>query len=100
NALLPFGFPVLILGGIYSGIFSPVEAAAASALYAAILEIVIFRSIRIRDLYPIALSTGLITGVVFILVAAGQAFSWVLSYARVPQTVTESLLGSDPSPLF
>ena len=57
----------------------------------------IYKSIKIRDIYRIALSTGIITTVVFILVAVGGAFSWVISYARVPQMFTESILGSDPS---
>jgi len=57
----------------------------------------IYKSIRLRDVYRIALSTGIITTVVFILVAVGGAFSWVISYARVPQLLTEGILGSNPS---
>lgn len=85
RALWPLGFPVIIIGGIFGGIFSPTEAAAVSVLYALFLEVLIFRSITIRDFYAIAKSTGLITGVVFILVGAGAAFAWVLSYAQIPQ---------------
>jgi tripartite ATP-independent transporter DctM subunit len=99
-ALLPFGFPVLILGGIYSGIFTPVEASAASVLYALLLELLIFRSIKAKDLYQSALNTGVVSSVVFLLVAAGQVFSWVLSYARIPQELTGSLLGDEPSALL
>lgn len=97
RSLLTFGFPVLILGGIYSGMFSPTEAAAFSVLYAAILEIIIFRSIKVWDLYRIAVSTGVVTSIVFILLAAGGAFSWIISYLRIPQALTETVLGSDPS---
>lgn len=97
NSLFAFGFPLIIMGGIYTGIFSPTEAAAVSVLYALIVEVFIYKSIKIRDIYRIALSTGIITTVVFILVAVGGAFSWVISYARVPQMFTESVLGSDPS---
>ena len=85
RALWPLGFPVLIIGGIFGGIFSPTEAAAASVLYALFLETIIFRSMHIRNLYSIALSTGMVTAVVFILVGAGAAFAWVLSFAQVPQ---------------
>lgn len=87
RALWPLGFPVIIIGGIFGGIFSPTEAAAVSVLYALFLETVIFRSIHIRDLYGIAKSTGLVTGVVFILVGAGAAFAWVLSFAQIPQAI-------------
>ena len=85
RALWPLGFPVLIIGGIFGGIFSPTEAAAASVLYALFLETVIFRSITIKDFYSISKSTGMVTAVVFILVGAGAAFAWVLSFAQIPQ---------------
>lgn len=97
NSLLAFGFPLIIMGGIYTGLFSPTEAAAVSVLYALIVEVFIYKSIRLRDVYKIALSTGIITTVVFILVAVGGAFSWVISYARVPQLLTQGLLGENPS---
>ena len=87
RAVWPLGFPVLVVGGIYGGIFSPTEAAAVCVLYATILELVCFRSIGVRDLWNIALSTGVMTSVVFILIATGSAFSWTISYAQVPQQI-------------
>ncbi|GAB6280401.1 MAG: TRAP transporter large permease [Thermovirga sp.] len=93
------GFPLVILGGIYSGYFSPTEAAAAGVLYALILEGVVYRSLSLEKIRKIALSTGVITSVVFVLVGGGQAISWVLSYARIPQTVLPSVFGADPSAL-
>ncbi len=87
KALWPLGFPVIIIGGIYGGIFSPTEAAGACVLYALILEVVVFRSMTIKDVYSTAQSTGLITAVVFILVAAGAAFSWIISFAQIPQAI-------------
>ncbi|WP_078555634.1 TRAP transporter large permease [Bacillus alkalicellulosilyticus] len=97
EALLPLGFPVIIVGGIFSGLFSPTEAAAVSVVYALLLEAVIYRSIKIVDIPKIAMSTGLVTSAVFVLVAGGQAFSWVLSYARIPHMVSEAVLSFDPS---
>ncbi|MFP4251981.1 MAG: TRAP transporter large permease [Guyparkeria sp.] len=87
GAILPMGFPVVVLGGIYSGLFSPTEAAAMSVFYALIIEMLVFRSVKFSDLPGIALSTGLITAVVFILVGAGQAFSWVISLAQIPTDI-------------
>jgi len=87
QALWPMGFPVIIIGGIYGGVFSPTEAAAACVLYALILEVGVFRSMSLADVYDTAKSTGLITAVVFILVGAGAAFSWVISFAQVPQQI-------------
>ncbi len=87
RAILPLGFPVIIVGGIYTGTFSPTEAAAITVLYAFILEVIIFRSVKLSEIPQIAMSTGLITAVVFILVAAGTAFSWTISFAQIPQAL-------------
>lgn len=91
KAILPLGFPVLIVGGIYSGAVTPTEAASFSVLYALIVECVIYRELKLDDVLDSALSTGLITAVVFILVGAGQAFSWYISFEQVPQGLLEPL---------
>ncbi|SJN14408.1 TRAP-type C4-dicarboxylate transport system, large permease component [Halomonas citrativorans] len=98
KALWPLGFPVIIIGGIYGGIFSPTEAAAACVLYAVLLEFVVFRSLKMVDIYTIAKSTGLITAVVFILVAVGNSFSWIISFAQIPQTILEAVGVNDAGP--
>ena len=84
-------FPVLIVGGIYLGWVSPTEVAAVSVIYAIILEVLIFRSVKWHELLHIARSTGLITAVVFILVGAGTTFSFVISFAQIPQAVIGAL---------
>jgi len=99
KALLPLGFPVIIIGGIYTGIFSPTEAAGISVLYALILEVFIFRSLKMTSVPKVALSTGLVTSAVFILVSAGQAFAYVAQYARIPRMLSELVLGGDPTAL-
>ncbi|HUF56468.1 MAG TPA: TRAP transporter large permease [Thermohalobaculum sp.] len=91
SAVWPLGFPVIIIGGIYGGIFSPTEAAAACVLYALILEVVVFRELSLNDVYQTAKSTGLITAVVFILVAAGSAFSFIISFAQIPQAILSGI---------
>ncbi|QEW07000.1 TRAP transporter large permease [Nitrincola iocasae] len=99
EALWPLGFPVIIVGGIYGGIFSPTEAAAACVLYAVILEFIVFRSLKAMDIYKIAKSTGLITAVVFILVAVGNGFSWIISFAQIPQTILGGLGINEAGPI-
>jgi tripartite ATP-independent transporter DctM subunit len=100
KAIWPLGFPVIIVGGIYGGIFSPTEAASICVAYAFILEVIIFRSIKIKEIADIALSTGIVTAVVFILIAAGAAFSWVLSYAQIPQELISNLHLDSASPVM
>lgn len=87
------------MGGIYGGIFSPTEAAAVCVLYAFLLEFAIFRSLKLPDIYRIAKSTGLITAVVFILVAVGNGFSWIISFAQIPQAILESVGVNEAGPV-
>ena len=99
QALWPLGFPVIIVGGIYGGIFSPTEAAAVCVLYAFILEFLIFRSLKSPDIWAIAKSTGLITAVVFILVGVGNGFSWIISFAQIPQAILEAVGINEAGPV-
>ncbi len=100
GGILVMGFPVIIVGGIYGGIFSPTEAAAASVAYALFLEGAIYRTLQWRTMVDHFLQTGVVTGVVFVLVGAGNAFSFLLSFLRIPQTYLPPLFGEDPSRLY
>jgi tripartite ATP-independent transporter DctM subunit len=91
------GFPVIIVGGIYAGYLSPTEAAAVSVAYALFLETIVYRSITFERIVDAFLQTGVITGVVFILVGAGQAFSWMIGFMQIPQQILPPLFGTDPS---
>ena len=99
EALWPLFFPVIIVGGIYGGIFSPTEAAAVCVLYAFFLEFVVFRSLKMPDVYRIAKSTGLITAVVFILVGVGNGFSWIISFAQIPQAILGAVGVNEAGPV-
>ncbi|MEZ5535068.1 MAG: TRAP transporter large permease [Thiolinea sp.] len=99
RALWPLGFPVIIIGGIFGGIFSPTEASAVSVLYAVVLEALVFRTMGWREFRDTAKSTGMVTAVVFILVGAGAAFAWVLSFAQVPQEILGGIGINDMSPV-
>lgn len=93
------GFPLIIVGGIYTGVFSPTEAAAAAVAYALILEIFVYRTMKWKTLVNVLLDTGVVTGVVFVLVGAGQAFSWLISFLKIPQEIMPQILGADPTRL-
>lgn len=99
DGLPVMGFPVIIVGGIYAGYFSPTEAAAASVFYALFLETIVYKSLTLSRIIDSFLQTGVITGVVFILVGAGQAFSWMIGFMQIPQQLLPPLFGTDPSML-
>ena len=98
RAILALGFPVLVLGGIYTGIFSPTEAAAASVLYAIIVEGLVYKTLKLKEIPKIALGTARVTAQVFILIAGGNAFSWLVSYAGIPQMLSSGIFANVTSP--
>ena len=100
KAFLALGFPIVVLGSIYTGLASPTEASAIACLYAFIVEVLIYRNLNLKDIYKIALSTGMVTGVVFILVAMGAVFSWVVGYAKIPDQILPGILGQAPSAVY
>lgn len=99
DSVLALGFPLIILGGIFSGLFSPTEAAAVAVIYAIVVEAGIYREIKMKDIVAAALSAGEVTAVVFILIGMGQVFSFVLAYSGVPQMIIPRILGPNPSQL-
>ncbi|MDA3873865.1 MAG: TRAP transporter large permease [Kiritimatiellae bacterium] len=99
EGVLVLGFPIIIIGGIYSGIFSPTESAAAGVFYALILEGLIYRTLSFKKLRESLLDASVITAVVFILVGAGQALSWLIGFLQIPQEVMPILIGENPGEL-
>jgi C4-dicarboxylate transporter DctM subunit len=87
-AFLPLVMPVIILGGILSGVFTPTEAAVVAVVYAFFLAAVVYRELKLRDLPKIAYFTVRTTGVVALVIAAASAFAWVLTALRIPQQLT------------
>jgi tripartite ATP-independent transporter DctM subunit len=92
-------FPVIILGGILAGAFTPTEAAAVAALYALFLGVVCYREISVRSLPALFLATVESTAPVMLIVGAANAFSWILAREQVPQLAVSSLLGISQNPI-
>jgi len=78
------GAPVIILGGIYGGVFSPTEAAAVACVYAALVTRFVFRELLWRDIVEASATTVLFTGQVLIIVACAGVFAWLLTVNQVP----------------
>jgi tripartite ATP-independent transporter DctM subunit len=89
---------VIVLAGILGGAFSPTEAAAISVLYALLLGLLVYREIKLTDLPRICLQTGITTAVIFLLIGASQALSWVLAYENIPQAVSAAMLSLSDNP--
>ena len=91
--------PVILLGGMFSGICTPTEAAAMACLYALFLGLVVYRSFDLRDLPGILVDSVETTGLVMALVMVAGALGWCLSISRVPQTISPALIATIQDPL-
>ena len=83
RSLWALGAPVIILGGIYGGVFSPTEAAAVACVYAACVTMFVFGELGWRDIVEAAASTVLFTGQILIIVACAGVFAWLLTVNQV-----------------
>lgn len=91
--------PALILGGMFSGLFTPTEAAAVACLWALFLGFVVYRTLKLEDLGPILINSVETTGIVCILVMTAGAVGWCLSVSRLPQTLTPMIVETIQNPL-
>lgn len=92
EGFLPLGMPVIILGGIISGIVTPTEAAVVAVLYALFLGVIVYRTLRLKELYKVLYDTVIMTATISVVIAAATAFGWVLTHARIPHMVSELML--------
>lgn len=90
--------PGIILGGIYSGIFTPTEAGAVAVVYAALIGLFVYRDIRLSDLPTILARSALTSGTILILVVMATAFGRLVTLAQIPSQLADGLtsLSSDP----
>ncbi|MFN3556354.1 MAG: TRAP transporter large permease [Bacteroidales bacterium] len=90
---------VIVIGGIIAGYFTATEASAIAVLYTLVLSM-IYRQISFKDLPAILLRTVGITSIVLFLVGTSMGLSWVMSYANIPQSVSEGLLSVSTNPII
>jgi tripartite ATP-independent transporter DctM subunit len=92
--------PIIIIGGMSSGVFTPTEAAIAACAWALLLGTFLYRALNWKQFYRISLDTIEATASVLIIVGAASLFGWVLTTTRVTETVTEALLSVTTNPLL
>ena len=86
---------VVVIGGIYGGIFTPTEAAAASAIYALIISLFVYKDIKFKDLWDICLESAITTAMIFFIIANAVVFAYLLTSENIPQTIADSILAAN-----
>ena len=99
SATWALGMPLIIIGGIYTGIFTPTEAAAVSVVYAIVIEAFVYRNLSLRQLIRITETSALSTAIIFILLAMGGILSFFVTLAQVPQHISSLLVALDAGPV-
>ena len=93
DAFWGFLMPIIILGGIYGGIFTPTEAAAVSVVYGLFVGMVIYREVKLKDLFDLCVDSAKTTGGIMLIVACASLFSYVCTKFGIADAASE-LLGS------
>ncbi|MCG7336579.1 TRAP transporter large permease [Sporosarcina sp. ACRSM] len=100
DAILALLMPVIILGGIYGGIFTPTEAAAVAVAYAFIIGVFVYKEIKFKDLISIFSRSMIMTSIVMFIIANAGIFAWVLTREGVPQKLAMFFGNVTDSPIM
>ena len=100
KAFFPLLTPLIILGGILGGIFTPTEASAVAVAYALIVSLFILKSMTVRDLPKVLTEAAMVSSVVLLLVGAAMAFKTVVSLSHAPEILAAWILGLSDNPLI
>lgn len=100
KALLALGAPIIILGGILSGVFTATESAAMAVIYALLVGMLVYRKISLRDLFPLFRDAAVISSIVMFIIAMASIFSWIAAIENIPEQLAQSLLSLSTNPVI
>ena len=89
--------PLIILGGIYGGIFTPTESAAVAVVYALIVCVLVYREMKFRELFNALSRAAVTSSMIMMLIATASLFSWLLTIENVPQIIAKTMLDLCPN---
>lgn len=92
--------PIIILGGIFSGFFTPSESAVIAVDYAIFVALFIYRDINLKQLYAVIINSGITMAMIMFLIATSKIFSWVLANWSIPSEIANAVLSITDNPLL
>ncbi len=98
NALSVLMLPLIIVGGILSGVFTPTEAASIAVVYSFIIAVFVYRSLKIKDLVDVFFNSAIHASIVFMLISTANIFGTILTTQQVPQKAAQLLLSVTDNP--
>jgi C4-dicarboxylate transporter, DctM subunit len=100
KAILPLFAPIIIVGGILTGVFTPTESSVIAVVYTLILGLIVYKSIKIRQLPKIFMEAIVSSGNVLLIISASSLFSWILVSHNFPQLLSDLITSVSDSPIF
>jgi C4-dicarboxylate transporter DctM subunit len=94
------GMPVLILGGIYTGVFTPTEAAAVAVAYGFVVGVIVYRELGWKEVKDIFCSTGLLSSSLLLITAGASSFSWLIASQGLPTRIAGTILDISQNPAW
>ena len=91
ESILPLLMPIIIMGGILSGVFTVTESAAVAVAYGCVLSVLVYRELKISQLPEVLISSASTTGIVMLLVGMATIFGYILAHHRIPHMVGEAI---------
>ena len=92
--------PVIILGGIYSGLLTPTESASVAVVYSLIVGVFIYREIKISDLLEILLNSAKSSAMILFIIATSTAFSWIFTFSGISGHLVSTIISLNLSPIL
>ncbi|MDR2726709.1 MAG: TRAP transporter large permease [Deltaproteobacteria bacterium] len=92
DAVWALFMPIIILGGIYSGVFTPTEAGAVASFYSLLVSIFVYREMNLEKLKKVIINAAVSTAIVFFVIAASQSFAWLLNVGKITEAVVNGML--------
>ncbi len=99
DAVLALLMPLIILGGIYGGVFTPTEAAVVAVFYGLVVGMFIYREIKLKDLKNILANSAVTTAIIMIIISNAATFGWLMTRERIPVQIAEAFLMITQDPL-
>jgi C4-dicarboxylate transporter, DctM subunit len=92
RAVLALMIPVIVLGGIYGGIFTPTEAGAVAAVYTFVIAVIVYRELDLAGLWRVLIKSSITTAAIMIVVAGANILGWIVTFEQVPQAMARFML--------
>ncbi|GAB1400991.1 TRAP transporter large permease [Aminivibrio sp.] len=100
ESILAIIMPVIILGGIYGGVFTPTEAGAVAVIYSFLVSVLIFKELDLKTIKTVIINAGISTSVVFFVIATSQSMSWLITVSQVSSKIAAWIVSVSSTPFI